>query len=315
MLRRRPLRAALAGLLVLAVSACGGSPAGPDEADPAGETRTVTHAMGTTEITGTPERVVVMDTGELDSVLALGVTPVGAVTADGTGAFQSYLADRTQGVEVVGTINEPSLEKIAALQPDLILSNKVRHEDIYQQLSGIAPTVFAEKVGVAWRENFRLAGEALGRAEQADAILADYQAKADATGARFGDPSQTTVSMVRFSGDQIRLYGPNSFIGTVLADAGFARPEAVQQLDKTFLEVSREQIGQADGDLLFYASYGEEGSTAQAEVTAGPLWQGIPAVAQGRAHQVSDDLWYLGIGPLAANLVLDDLAGYAPQAS
>lgn len=314
MSRRRPLRAALAGLLVLAVSACGGSPTETEDAAPAGETRSVTHAMGTTEITGTPERVVVMDTGELDSVLALGVTPVGAVTADATGTFQSYLGDRTEGIEVVGTINEPSLEKIAALQPDLILSNKVRHEDIYQQLSGIAPTVFADKVGVAWRENFRLAGEALGKAEEADRILAEYQAKADETGARFGDPSQVSVSMVRFVGDQIRLYGPNSFIGTVLADAGFARPEAVRQVEKTFLEVSREQIGQADGDLLFYGAYGPEGADDQTAVTAGPLWQGIPAVAQGRAYEISDDLWYLGIGPLAANLVLDDLAGYAPQA-
>ena len=34
------------------------------------------------EITGAPERVVVLDTGELDAVLALGVTPVGAVRTD-----------------------------------------------------------------------------------------------------------------------------------------------------------------------------------------------------------------------------------------
>jgi iron complex transport system substrate-binding protein len=67
MSRRRPLRTVLAGLLVLAVSACGERPTETGEAAPAGETRTVTHAMGTTEVTGTPGRVVVLDTGELDS--------------------------------------------------------------------------------------------------------------------------------------------------------------------------------------------------------------------------------------------------------
>lgn len=306
----RPIWAVLAGLLVLAASACGGGAATPDDAGPAGA-RSVIHAMGTTEIIGNPERVVVLDTGELDSVLALGVTPVGAVTADATGAFQSYLGDRTKSIEVVGTINEPNLEKIAALQPDLILSSKTRHEEIYAQLSRIAPTVFAERVGVAWRENFRLAGAALGMPDAADRILAEYKSKAAATGARFGDPAKVSVSMVRFSGDQIRLYGPGSFIGTVLADAGFARPAAVQHLEKTFLEVSPEQIRQADGDLLFYAAYGPQGADARTAVVAGPLWQAIPAVAQGRAHGVSDDLWYLGIGPLAANLVLDELATYA----
>ncbi len=30
--------------------------------------RTVAHAAGTTEVTGTPERVVVLDTGELDDL-------------------------------------------------------------------------------------------------------------------------------------------------------------------------------------------------------------------------------------------------------
>lgn len=50
-------------------------------------------------------------------------------------------------------------------------------------------------------------------------------------------------------------------------------------------------------------------------VTAGPLWQRLPAVVDGRAHEVSDDLWYLGIGPIAAGLVLDELAGFAPAGS
>lgn len=134
--------------------------------------------MGSTEITGQPKRVVGLDTGELDSVLALGVTPVGAVRADATSGLRSYLADRAHDVQLVGTINEPDLEAIAALQPDLILSNKVRHEDVYDRLSGIAPTVFAEKVGVAWKENFLLAGDALGKRGEAERILAEYEQKA-----------------------------------------------------------------------------------------------------------------------------------------
>ncbi|MGI9000605.1 MAG: ABC transporter substrate-binding protein [Pseudonocardia sp.] len=299
-------------LVALTGSACasGASPSDRGATVPA-ETRTVAHAMGTAEISGLPERVVVLDTGELDSVLALGVTPVGAVAADAPSGLQSYLGKRTRGVEVVGTVAEPNLEAIAALQPDLILSSKFRHEDIYGPLSSIAPTVFAERVGVAWKENFRLAGQALGRSDEAERVLADYQQAAEETGKRFGDPSTTSVSMVRFLPTSIRLYGAGSFIGTVLADAGFVRPP-VQQVDKTFVEISREQVGQADGDLLFYSGFRAEGSTGLAAVTAGPLWQSLPAVAAGRAHEVSDDLWYLGIGPLAAGMVLDELGGYAP---
>lgn len=305
----RQLTAAVFALVALMVSGCGGSGADPGDAPSGADTalRTVQHAMGSTEITGNPTRVVVLDTGELDSVLALGVTPVGAVRADATSGLQSYLADRAQNVQLVGTINQPNLEEIAALQPDLILSNKVRHEALYDKFSGIAPTVFAEKVGVTWKENFLLAGDALGKREEAERILAEYQQKARQVGQQFGDPGALAVSMLRFTPTNIRLYGEGSFIGTILRDAGFARPQS-QQVDETFVEISPEQLSQADGDLLFYAALGE---TQQDRVTASPLWQRLGAVSGGRAHEVPDDLWYLGIGPIAADLVLDDMQGYA----
>jgi len=307
---RGPLRSVVpAALVALLLAACGGPSAAPEP--DAGTARTVTHAMGTTEIVGTPQRVVVLDTGELDTVLALGVTPVGAVAADATGTLQSYLGGRLDGIELVGTIREPNLEAIAALAPDLILTNKARHEDIHETLSAIAPTVMAERVGVAWRENVELAGEALGRVDEAAAVLQEYRAKARETGERFGDPSAVDVSMVRFTGDTIRLYGENSFIGTVLADAGFGRPE-IARTSETFVEVSAEEIGRADGDLLFYGSFGPEGTADAATVLGGPLWPGLPVVRAGAAHEVSDDLWYLGIGPIAAGQVLDELATHAP---
>jgi iron complex transport system substrate-binding protein len=294
-------------LVALLVSGCGGSGADPGAGGSDTASRTVQHAMGSTEITGNPARVVVLDTGELDAVLALGVTPVGAVRADANTGLQSYLADRAQNVRLVGTVRQPNLEEIAALQPDLILSNKLRHEELYNEFSQIAPTVFAESVGVAWKENFLLAGEALGKREQAQRILADYEQRARQVGQQFGDPGALAVSMLRFTPTNIRLYGEGSFIGTILSDAGFARPQS-QQVEKAVVEISPEQLLLADGDLLFYSSLGE---TQQDMVTAGPLWQRLGAVSSGRAYEVRDDVWYLGIGPIAADLVLDDMKGFA----
>ena len=308
--RPRWLLASATTLLALTIAACGGQADDAEnngaEPDPAGAERVVQHAMGETTVTGTPERVVVLDTGELDSVLALGVKPVGAVQAEANQEFQSYLQDQTRGVEVVGTIGSPNLERIAALNPDLILSNKVRDADKYDTLSQIAPTVFAEKVGVTWQENFLLAGRALGKEAKAEQILADYAERARAVGQLAGNPADTEVSMVRQMPDNIRLYGKGSFIGTILEDSGFSRPE-VQQIDETLVEISREQISQADGDLIFYSAFGPTSQAALDELVAGPLWQNLSAVQNGRSYEVADDVWYLGIGPIAANLILDDL--------
>ncbi|MGY1711752.1 ABC transporter substrate-binding protein [Geodermatophilus sp. SYSU D00758] len=310
---RRGALAAVAGLLLAGCGSDGGATTTTTE--PAAEqSRTVDHALGSTEITGTPERVVVLDTGELDTALALGVTPVGAVRTAVSDELPAYIEDAgadPADIANVGTIQEPNLEGIAALEPDLILSNVIRHEAIYDQLSAIAPTVMAEDIGETWKENLLLAGEALGLQEEAERLLADHEERAAEVGALYGDPAGTEVSMVRFTDPTaIRLYGEGSFIGAVLADVGFARPE-VQRTAETFVEVGPEEIAQAGGDVVFWSSYGPEGAGAAAEVTGGGLWQTIPAVQEGRAYEVSDDRWFLAIGPLGAGLVLDDLEQFA----
>ena len=300
----RLLAAATAALTLSAVAACGAQPA--DQAAPQPGDRVVEHAMGKTTIQDKPQRVIVLDTGELDAALALGVRPVGVVQPDAGGSLPPYLAQQAGKPEIVGTIGSPNLERIAALKPDLILSSKVRDGERYDQLSAIAPTVFAETTGKTWQQNFLLDAEALGKPAEAQRILGEYRQRAAAIGAQAGDPGRTRVSMLRFVPGDIRLYGKGSFIGSILADAGFARPQN-QQADTTFTRVSREQVGQADGDLLFYAAYGDNARGQMNDVIGSAQWPALGAVRAGNAVEVPDGTWFLGLGPIAANLVLDDL--------
>jgi iron complex transport system substrate-binding protein len=292
---------------VLALAACGGSGEAGNPEEEAG--RTVQHAMGETEVPERPERVVVLDTGELDSAITLGVTPVGAVEAvEGLG-YPSYLGEETQDVENVGTIEEPNLERIASLEPDLILSSKLRHEAIYDQLSEIAPTVFTEETGVSWRENFEVHAEALGLQEEGEQVASDYEARMEEFRQAVGeDPPE--VSVVRFLPGDTRIYQKASFIGTVLEDAGLPRPESQDVEDFAILNASAEAIPDMDGDYIFYTVYGPEEETTLADITNDRLWQQLEAVQEGRAYEVSDDTWMLGIGYTAANLVVDDLNRY-----
>lgn len=308
----RPTAHAMLALPLVLLAACGGAALTDEVAVPvetaSSGTRSVEHAMGVTEVPVDVERVVVLDTGELDAAVSLGITPVGAVTTDVSTSLVEYLEPELVDVEPVGTIGEPNLEAIAALRPDLILSNTVRHEDLYDELSAIGPTVFADDVGDTWKETLLLTGDALGEQERAEGLIADYEARAADVGAAVtdGDPAALEVSVVRFLPGQIRLYTPTSFIGTVLADAGFSRPQAQREGD-TFVEASAEQLAGADGDVVFTAVYGDPADTDQVAVTGGPVWQNLLAVQRGDVVEVSDDTWMLGIGVTAAGLVLDDL--------
>jgi len=289
--------ATLAATTLLA--ACGGTSAGDETQDTA--VRSVEHAMGVAKVPVAPERVVVLDTGELDDALALGVKPVGAVTIDVSTDFLSYLGDQTAGIEPVGTISEPNLEKIAVLDPDLILSSTVRHEAIYEQLNAIAPTVLAPDLGDTWKDNFRLYAEALGKSEQAEQLLDDFEAQAAELGEKLGEGK--SLSIVRFLPGQIRLYSDRSFSGTILSDMGFTVPETAVGED-TYLELSPEQVTKAHADYIYVSAYGPADDTDRAKVTGGPLWNTIPAVKAGDVHQLNDDL-ISGIGIQAAQQILD----------
>lgn len=277
------------------------------DAEPGQFPRTIKHASGETEIKDKPQRVVVLDMGELDSVVSLGVKPVGMVTSKGQHPVPDYLADHVEGVPSVGTIQEVNVEKVAELKPDLILGSQLRVDDLYGQLSDIAPTVLSIRPGFPWKEDFRLVGDALGEEEKAVSILNDYADTLAEVKKKM--PADTTVSMLRFMPDKIRLYANKSLIGVILHDAGLARPEN-QDVDELATEISPETISEADGEYIFYSSYGDPSATGEATIVNSEQFKNLPAVKAGRAFRVSDDLWFLGLGPTGAEKIANELVDY-----
>ncbi|WP_030910067.1 ABC transporter substrate-binding protein [Streptomyces sp. NRRL F-5126] len=270
--------------------------------------RTVTMAMGKVTIPAKPKRVVVLDVGELDNVVSLGVKPVGWAPTQAGQGIPGYLKKDAGDPKQVGTISNLNLEAIANLHPDLILGSELRAADKYKELSKIAPTVFSIRPGYTWKSNYLLNAAALDKTAEANAELAAYGKRAAALKKELG-PHEPTVSMVRYMPGRLRLYGEDSFIGTILKDVGLPRPKN-QQEDELAIEISPEKIDEANADWVFTGVYGDPAKTDEAAATSNPLWKNLPAVKDGHAKTVKDETWYLGLGVTAANSVLDDLSTY-----
>jgi iron complex transport system substrate-binding protein len=303
--------AALAAVAALALSACGSDKEEEKKPKAGGDQRTVTTVMGDVKVPGTPKRVVVLDTDALDSAVTLGVTPVGAVTAEGGAPLSTYLPEeKLKGIEKVGLISEPNLEAIHGLKPDLIISSKARDEKNYDELSKIAPTVFTETTGPDWRKNFTLHADVLGKKAEAEKVVADYEKSiAEVTEALGGadKAAGTTVGFVRFlEGADTRLYMNDTFIGSILKDLKVGRPDNV---DKTgfSLDVSPERINEAEADVIFYSTYGDPAKAKETSTTGGALWKKLGAVKDGKTFKVDDNLWMLGIGYTGAGQILDQM--------
>jgi iron complex transport system substrate-binding protein len=274
--------------------------------------RTVRHFEGSTQLKTAPKKVVVISTGQADSLLTLGIAPAGSTRGDGADLIPKYLLDAypQQGAALakvgdVGSRFAPSIEAIARIAPDLILMNVAGKDSkaLYANLGKLAPTVATRGTGLYWKQDFLLVADAVGETGKARQILDQFQTDAATLGSSLSP--RPTVSFLRKNGNRLRVYGVPSFTGSVADDAGLPRPKG-QQFDETSQDLSSEQLDRADADWLLY---GVQNGQADAEKTmsANPLWPALSAVTNQHAVPVDDDVFYLNTGPTAAREILTTL--------
>jgi len=311
--RRKASVLVVVGAFALAgCGASGSTPAGTDAGNaPSSETtvREVQTAKGTVTLKGVPKRVVVLDIGQLDDSLALGVKPVGMVQIEAGAEPPKYLADKLQGIQDVGTVLQPNLEAIAALNPDVILGSKKRNDKIYDQLTAIAPTILTETIGDDWQGDFKMYADALDKRAEADDLLATYQTSVDALKKKVdAGGAQTVASVVRALPGQVYVYEMGSFCGRILSDAGLVRNPTQSKPDLGEV-VTADTLSKAAGDIMFYSVYGKDDSALK-QLEALPAWKDIAAVKADKVFKVDDDYWFVGTGYQAALLVVADLEKY-----
>ncbi|MEU8899568.1 ABC transporter substrate-binding protein [Nocardia sp. NPDC048505] len=272
----------------------------PSTPDQAGGTRAVTHAGGVSQVPADPQRIVVLSTAALDATCAVGLWErvVGAVTLDGPRAQPQYLGYGVLPVPGVGSPAQPDLAKIAELRPDLILGAAPAG---FEALQRIAPTVL---VGTndGWQAEFLGYAAGLDRRTAAEQALADYRAEATETGNALA-ANQTQASVVRFSGDVMRVQGSDSFAGQVLADAGVQRPTAQRA---TSFDVPAADLEPIEGDLIYVIFDGASGKTFGEKTLRSEDFKELGASKDKRVFAAEDSVWH-GSGLTAARALLTDL--------
>ncbi|MFC5677870.1 ABC transporter substrate-binding protein [Aeromicrobium endophyticum] len=289
--------ASAATILGLLMAGCS-SESGSDGSSDASGTRAVEHARGTANVPDEPKRVVVLEPVELDTAVALGVTPVGAAVASNVAGVPGYLG--VDGIEPVGTVPEPDLEAIAALKPDLIMGTESRHSKLYQQLDAIAPTVFMKTQADPWQDNVRLIGQALGQEDEAQDLLDGFNDRCAEIKGRFGLEG-TTANLVRPRDETtLSLYGPASFAGGALQCTGMTIPDRTWE-DGLQADISPENVLDAKADHVFVTTNDvDDESTVPAAITRNA--DEFPSVTL-----VDTSYWVSGVGPKGGELVLDDI--------
>ena len=234
---------------------------------------------------------------ETDTVLALGVVPVGiqqwiAGYDSGVGPWAKSLIGSAKPT-VFAPAAELNVEQIASLKPDLIIGlNRQVTKEVYTQLSAIAPTLVRPAkytdYGVPQDVQADLIGQALGKEAEIKAKLAAVDAQIAA--AKAANPSfagkTVSVDWPRGGGQGWYAYTDIDPRLNLMTALGFKQSPAIAALgDKAFyVEVSKEQTSEINADVVVMLDIEKQQKTVEADA----LYKALPAVKAGHVVWVTD---------------------------
>lgn len=254
---------------------------------------TIEHQYGSTTIPETPKRVVSIGYTEQDFLLALGVTPVAVRYwyGDENNAIFPWAADKVEG-EAPIVLNLPygnlNYEAILALQPDLIsaVTAGITQEE-YDLLSQIAPTITQSgdyiNFGMPWQEVTQMIGDAVGKSDEAAAIVADVDSLfTDAIAKNPGFVGKKVAVSYYYNGTY-GFYTSQDNRGRFFTDLGFVVPDELVAIsgESFYADISAEQVKLLDQDLIAIVNLQFiEGGRETLE--ADPLFSQLKAVQEKR---------------------------------
>jgi len=275
-----------------------------EDAEPA--TRKFTDFKGReAEIPVAPKRIIFH--GETFSdLLALGIDAVGADKARDIGAVYE---DQMVNIEDVGfPIN---LEKTLDLQPDLIFVANT-DEKLYEQLSLIAPTVTFETFAPL-NERLPVLGDLVGKKQEAEKWLAEYNAKADAMWKELQaagvKPGETASVLTYYPGDRLFVMARTGLSQVLYESNGFKATPPIQKIldaNSGFEQISLEALPEYAGDRIFILNPAtEDAQKSTEEMFKSKVWQGLPAVKNNQVYTI--DIVKSGSDALTREWLLQEL--------
>ncbi|MEO1348179.1 MAG: iron-siderophore ABC transporter substrate-binding protein [Cyanobacteria bacterium J06635_15] len=307
--------------------------------------RVLEHDLGTTEICGQPQNVAVLGVHSLDLLLSLDVQPAGyaASSAHDGEVFDNpaqqipYLGHRltTQPVSL-GRGGEPSLEKLAALQPDLIVGEASRGNN-YDLLAQIAPTLQWQNrmARGQWWESLQTIAAALRLDEKAEEVIQQYEARIADARADLADVVATHPKLLLLGANRLDegafVISADSYLGELLDGVGFQLIS--QPTTNTNAPISIEALPELDdADTIIILGYNFDVSdgqldnpdsstdmsmeelletyqvkTIQQDWQESAIAQSLTASQENRVYFATFYKWNALNGPIGAELILEQL--------
>ena len=315
------MKYAIPGLILLLLAGC--TTETPTETSQPGSIQTpaaasVSPTVSLTDSTGElmtfttrPVRVACLTEICPDIMAELGLEPV--AVNDPLSSDPRFFGSSADGFRVIGgSFFEPSLEDIAAAEPDLVIGLGGVHNGLRDALRPIAPLYIVNPLTYEDSIHYlREVGAAMGRPAEAEKGAQRFLSKLEDYRAR--SPKDRTALVMYGSDVNFGINTESALTGGLLAEVtGYPWPNS--SLDQGGhssggMQFSLEGVLSVDPDVIFVQTIAFPGSQPPPlaeQLAENPLWSELRAVQNGEVHEVSFGLWSTGRGTRSLGLVLDE---------
>ncbi|MGY5958629.1 iron-siderophore ABC transporter substrate-binding protein [Kosakonia sp. BK9b] len=222
-----------------------------------------------------PKRIVSLHDLDITiPLIELGVPPVashGRTRQDGSHVLRSSalltgIDFDNADIQFIGSA-DIDLEAIAAVKPDLIITEPSRNTPV-EQLAKIAPTVSIDHLQGGAPEIYRKLAQLTGTQPRLALLERRYQEQIAVLKKTIDTPN-ITVSVIQANNGKINAMHSYHSLGRVLRDAGFRFPKLIDSIpDGGRIDVSAERLPELDADFVFATWRGDTGGKPQDEMAA-----------------------------------------------
>lgn len=298
--------ASLAAATAISLAACSSDDDSSDSSgssSDAGSSSTATDSFpvsvdtkfGEVEIKEQPQKVVALGWGDAEIATELGVQPVGVsdwLDFGGDGLSPWAGASYDESPEQLGTM-ELDYEKIAALEPDLILDTRANGDQgTYDKLSAIAPTVGvpegADSWTTPWDTQTEMIATALGEKQKGTDLVDSVNDRLAEVKDAHPQWADKTATVLAKTSEEWGAYVAGDARADLLTSLGFQANPDVTALakDSFYVSLSEENVDKADSDVLVGFPIMIDAS----ELTGDSAWTNLTAVKDGHAVVADSDL-------------------------
>lgn len=314
--------------LVLALAACSSNneeASATEEGNDAAETTentevTIEGVNGEVTLDAPAKKVVALEWTYAENLLAVGVQPAGVADIDMYGDYVNIEPQFDDTVVDVGGRQEPNLEVLASLEPDLIIGVSFRHDSMLTELEAIAPTVifnpYPEDESIDLYEEmeitFKEIAKAVGKEAEADQVLAELEQKYEEAKAKIDSANLATKDVIltlAYSGAQapeIRVFTPNSMASIIIEKMGLNNvhvPDQHEIFGSSTFNVEG-LVKYEEANYLFTVP--DADNIYQNQLSGNKVWENLTFVKENRLYDLGEDTWLYG-GPLSAGTLLDQI--------